>query len=155
MSSFVPVIDLLEITDCQCHTRGSPAGNIDEMYCLRTEREREIRRYRWYAIWIMRKSQWYRVRSNKWTSLPHHCSHFWTPLSEVWAILWASFLGLHFRYKCSSPHHLRGALNHHDHSPHRRNELKWSVYWKCSLQPQRTLAGHWLIKANLCSWCVF
>lgn len=32
--------------------------------------------------------------------------------------------------------------------------LKWSIYWKCFLRPQKTQAGHWLIKANLCSSCV-
>lgn len=32
--------------------------------------------------------------------------------------------------------------------------LKWNIYWKCFLRPQKTQAGHWLIKANLCSSCV-
>lgn len=56
---------------------------------------------------------------------------------------------------CSSPYHQRRALHHCERALNGKNDLKLSVYWKCSLQPQRTLPGHWLIKANLCSLCVF
>lgn len=156
MSSFVLVIDLLEITESQCSPRGSPAGNINEMYCLSTERETE----RDGDIDDMPFGLWEKAIDTKWDPINGLLLHitaliserssqrseqFYRPLSSDYSVA----------MKWSSLHRLRGAHDHHNCSPHRPYELKCSVYWKCSLQPQRTLAGHWLIKANLCSWCVF